>query len=56
MAIHFMDIAGKRELLIPGMAGYVHFSDIIWPGTRTERVNLTSVTLHVTSNYYSYWK
>jgi hypothetical protein len=42
MATQFVDIAGRREFPIPGMAGYAHFSDIILytalPGTRTERI------------------
>jgi hypothetical protein len=29
MAIQFVDIAGRREFLIPGMARYPHFSNII---------------------------
>jgi hypothetical protein len=42
MVIQFVDIAGRREFPIPGMAWYMHFSGIILypalPGTRTERV------------------
>jgi hypothetical protein len=43
MTIKFVDIAGRREFPIPGMAGYAHFSDIILypalPFSRTEMVN-----------------
>jgi hypothetical protein len=44
MAIQFLDIAGRREFPIPGMARYVLFSDIILytgvPGTHTGRVKV----------------
>jgi hypothetical protein len=43
MVIQFVDIAGRWEFPIPGMAGYRHFRDIILypalPGTRTARLN-----------------
>jgi hypothetical protein len=42
MVIQFVDITGRWEFPISGMAGYAHFSDLILypaePGTCTERV------------------
>jgi hypothetical protein len=52
MVIQFVDIAGRWEFPIPGMAGYAHFSDIIlYPdllGARTESVKvLMSLKNHI---------
>jgi hypothetical protein len=50
--MQFVDIAGRWEFPIPGMAGYVHFSNLILypglPGTRTERVKELGAVLDPT--------